>query len=203
MASHDDTPSVRGWARLRRTVVTFVVAVPLVGLGSCTAPDEPPPEQPALRLSTVHGAHHLRAGPRAAFESQVGDVLVDYVLGAFLGTYPRHDFVRGLGSFTKGAAQTATRDVDVVTAAKYAQATAVTATELTARLSFVVRHDVAIGATAHVLFRFTAEMPGGRTVPFTLRGRILLVHEGTTWFVFGYDLDRDDDGPAITAEVSP
>ena len=154
-----------------------------------------------MRVLTVHGAHHQRPGPRATLESQVGDVLVDYVLGAFLGTYPRHDFVRGLGSFTKRAAQFATRDVDVLTAVKYARATSVTATELTARLSFIVRHDVAIGATAHVLFKFVAEMPGGRTVPFTLSGRILLVKQDTTWFVFGYDLARDDE-PRITAEVS-
>jgi hypothetical protein len=203
MAPHDEARSGRQGARLRGAIATFIVALSLVGLGGCTPPEPPSPEQPALRLLTVHGAFQLRAGPRSVLESRVGDVLVDYVLGAFLGTYPRHDFVRGLGSFTKRLDQSATKDIDLLTAAKYAQATAVTATELTARLSFIVRKEVAIGATAHVLFRFAAELPGGRTVPFTLRGRILLVHEGTNWFVFGYDLDRDDDESGITAEVSP
>ena len=200
MASHDETSSVRGWARLRRTVATLIVAVPLAGLVSCTPSQQPPPEQPALRLSTVHGARQLRIGPAAAVQSQVGDVLVDYVLGAFLGEFPRDDFVRGFDSFTSGAARTATRDIDVLTAAKYAQATAVTARDLSARLSFVVRRDVAVGATAHVRFGFTAEMPGGRAVQFTLRGRILLVHEDRTWLVFGYDLALDE--PGLTVEVS-
>lgn len=144
----------------------------------------------------------MKPGPRSVLESQVGDVLTSYVLGAFLGDYPRENFVGGFESFTSGAAVSATRDIDLLTAAKYSRATAVTATDLSATLSFVREHDVAIGAAAHVRFAFAAEMPGGRTVPFTLRGRILLVREDTTWLVFGYDLARDDE-PGLTAEVSP
>jgi len=205
MAPHDEARSGRQGARLRGAIATFIVALSLVGLGGCTSPEPPSPEQPALRLTIAHGLGRWKPGIRTTLESQVGDVLANYVVGAFLGDYPRHDFVRGLGSFTSGAAVDASRDNKLLTAAKYARATAVTATDLSARLSFVTVHQAPVGAAAHVVFTFVAEMPGGRTVPFTLRGRILLVLEGTSWLVFGYDLTRDDEPGLVaeTPEVSP
>ena len=42
---------------------------------------------------------------RAELESEVGDVLSHYVVGAFLGDYPREKFVRAFDAFTGGAAR--------------------------------------------------------------------------------------------------
>jgi hypothetical protein len=201
-----------GTARGRRTggvrrplTAAALVGLLLSGAAGCNSPQQqqpPAPLGPALRLQTVHGAFHLRPGARAVLESAVGDALSDYVVGAFLGTYPRDDFVQAFDGFTAGAAREALRKIDLLTARKYRTARSVTAEDLSARLSFVLLGDTAVGVAAHVRFRFSAEYDDGRTESFSLVGRLLLVHEQSAWLIFGWDVGRSDL-PSQTGEVVP
>ncbi len=101
-------------------------------------PTSPPQPQPALAVETVSGAGDLAQETRTELETEVGGVLSDYVVEAFLGDFPREEFVQAFGSFTSGAARSAAGDIEQLTAARVQDATAVTATRLDARLSFLV-----------------------------------------------------------------
>ncbi|MFC7495244.1 MULTISPECIES: hypothetical protein [unclassified Nocardioides] len=205
----------RGWrCHGRRGAATrparhgAVAAVLLLGLlaGGCTGDDDPGPsttsEEPvALQIETVSGADRLDRSTRTDVEEQIGDVLSQYVVEGFLGTYPRGDFVRAYDSFTAGLVQDAAADLDVLTAASLGDAEAVRATRLDARLSLLADGDAVVGASAAIRFGFEATMPDGETRPFALRGRLLLEHRRGTWSFFGYDVTRSGDS-AVAGEVS-
>ena len=190
----------------RRATGTALLLVSLA-LAGCTA--EPPSgEDPpttsdsiALRVRTVHVAGSLDPEARAAAESEVGDVLSDYVVGAFLGDYPREDFVGSFESFTGNLARDAVRDINQLTANSLRSAEAVRATRLDANLSFVVDGSDVVGATASVRFAFEATV-GGDERPLSMRGRLLLIEEDGVWSVYGYDVVTDT-GEAVEAEVTP
>jgi hypothetical protein len=190
-----------------RGVSGAAVLLVSLALAGCT-PDQPagqaPPsttESVALRVRTVHVAGSLDPGARAEAESAVGDVLSGYVVGAFLGDYPREDFVGSFESFTGDLAQNAARDLDQLTANRVGEAEAVRATRLDADLSFVVEDSDVIGATASVRFAFEATL-GGDERPLGMRGRLMLMEEDDVWSVYGYDV-RTDSGEAVEAEVTP
>jgi hypothetical protein len=165
-------------------------------------PDPPQPTRPvALHVQTVYGARQLDASTRTQLETEVGDVLSRYVVRAFLGDYPRENFVSSFDSFTAGAARHAVEDLDLLTAARFADAAAVDATRLNARLSFLVHDEDVLGATAGVRFAFAASTGGGEPRLFTLRGRFVLVEEAGAWSIFEYDVARDD-GAAIRTGAS-
>lgn len=190
----------------RRATGTAVLLVS-VALGGCTSdPPEPPGSQPssesaALRVRTVHGAANLTPGARADAEGAVGDVLSGYVVRAFLGDYPREDFVGAFESFTGDLARDAAGDIDQLTANRFGEAESVRATRLDADLSFVAEDSDVIGATASVRFAFEATVDGEER-PLSMRGRLMLVEDDGAWSVFGYDV-RTDTGEAVEAEVSP
>jgi hypothetical protein len=114
----------------------------------------------------------------------------------------RENFVDAFDAFTGGAAASAAGDLDLLTANRYRDASSVRPTRLDARLSFLVDGKDVVGASARVDLRFEADLPGGDTVPFTLKGRLLLEEDEGTWSVFGYDVARDDAAP-VGAEVTP
>ncbi len=190
-----------------RGVTGAAVLLVSLALAGCTA-DPPggqaPPSTPdsvALRVRTVHSAESLTPDARAEAESAVGDVLSDYVVRAFLGDYPREDFVSSFESFTGDLARDAARDLDQLTANRVAQAEAVRATRLDADLSFLVQGADIIGATASVRFAFEATVDGSQR-PLSMRGRLMLVEEDDAWSVFGYDVVTDT-GNAVEAGVTP
>jgi hypothetical protein len=182
-----------------------VAALALLAAG-CSAggpPDEPDPPQSqevALRVETVAGADRLDEDTRAEVEAAVGELLSAYVVDAFLGTFPRQEFVRSFESFTSVAARDGAGHIDVLTAASARDATAVRATDLEARLSFLARAGTVHGSTATVHFAFDATMEDGSTRPLVLDGRFLLVPEGEGWSIFGYDVALDDGAP-VDAEL--
>ena len=190
----------------RRTASCVVVlALATVVLGGCTEetpPDEPVPSSVALGVETISGAEGLDDTTRTALETAVGDVLSGYVSRAFLGDFPREEFVPAFESFTSGAARRAARDIRRLTASPVQDATAVRATQLDARLSFLVQGERPLGATATVNFDFEATMPDGTVRPLSLQGRLMLDQRGGAWSVFGYDVALDD-GAAIATELSP
>ncbi|HWM73981.1 MAG TPA: hypothetical protein VNQ53_09580 [Nocardioides sp.] len=191
----------------RVTVVGVLAAVALAGaVAGCSgdpAEESPTPRASvALRVTTVEGTAGLDERTRTDLETEVGDVLSRYVVSAFLGDYPREDFVQSFDSFTSGAARRAVRDIDLLTAARFGDATSMRATQLDARLSFLVDGDDVIGTTAGLRFGFEATTGDGGPSPFTMRGRFMLVEEDGTWSVFGYDVSRDDGGP-VESGASP
>jgi len=181
-------PRTRWWLSVAATVAM---------LAGCTA--DPPestddgPEPAALEVRVVSCSGRADDDTRAAIEAGIGDTLSTYVVGAFLGDYPRDDFVRSFDVFTSGAARLATEDIDLLTASRFSEAEQVTATSLRARISCLVDGDDVVGASARVMFDFEAREKGAEAPrPFSLRGRLLLSRESSTWSVFGYDVSRDD-----------
>jgi len=181
----------RGWAATRVPALALAVGL----LAGCTGdPQEQPtpaPESVALSITTVPGGGKLTSDQRADVESEVAEVLTDYVVSGFLGDYPRTGFVQSFESFTSGLTRSAARDVESLTAAPYADAESVRATRLDTRLSFLVDEGVVVGTTAHVDFVFEATVDGEVT-PLELAGRLMLVDEDGIWRVFGYDVTTGD-----------
>ena len=113
-------PMVVDQGRVRVVLVALVVALaPALAACSDPEPDQPPPaeESVALRVETVRGAGKLPEQDRTEIETAVGDVLSQYVVGAFLGDFPREEFVASFESFTSGVAGSAAEDIDLLTAA--------------------------------------------------------------------------------------
>jgi hypothetical protein len=167
-------------------------------------PDKPPgPQNAALTVSSID-KEKLSDDTRARMESDVSDLLAGYVVGAFLGDYPRDDFVDGFADFTGGATEDAVRDIDVLSVAGFQEVTSVRATALDSRLSFFVDGRRVTGASAWVDFGFVVQ-DGETSRRVTLSGRFVLQREGGDWAVFGYDLERSGTGGSLTltAESSP
>ena len=168
----------------------------LAGMAACTgdATDDPDADAQsvALEVEIVSGADGLDETERTEVETGIGDVLSSYVVRGFLGDYPRDDFVRAFDSFTSGAAREAAQDIDLLTASRFSDATEVAATKLRARISCLVDGEDVVGATANVSFVFEATEVGDAVQPFSLKGRLMLVRQGGTWVVFGYDMAPRD-----------
>ena len=95
---------------------------------------------------TTAGPARIDEDTRARLESEVSDVLADYVVEGFLGDYPRGDFVQGLADFTNRAAELAVADIELVTALAFrAGQLGDGPTDLDAQLSFLVLDGEAVG----------------------------------------------------------
>jgi hypothetical protein len=198
----------RAPTQARAALAVPALACAVLAVAGCSGdrsedPDPPQPTRPvALQVKTVFGARGLDASTRTELETEVGDVLSRYVVRAFLGDYPRENFVSSFDSFTGGAARHAVEDLDLLTAARFADAAAVDATRLNARLSFLVDDEDVVGATAGVRFAFAVSQGEAEPRQFTLRGRFVLVEEAGAWSIFEYDVARDDGAAARTGESS-
>ena len=201
MAGMTRARGAHGGTRRRRATVLLVASALL---SSCSGDEPPEPSAPsgqmALSVQTVRGAGSLDEKAQADAETEVGDVLSHYVVEGFLGDYPREKFVGAFDAFTGRAAVSAARDIDLLTASRYREASSVGSTRLDARLSFLVNGQDVVGASAAVRLEFEAEQDGEVT-PFTLTGRLLLQEDQGTWSIFGYDVARDDAEP-VDAEAS-
>ena len=146
----------------------------------------------ALEVELAAGAEGLDTQARSEVQNDVGDVLSEYVVDGFLGDYPRENFVGSLEVFTAGAARGAARDIDLLTAARFASSDGVRATKLLAEVSCLTVGGEVAAATAHVDFGF--EVADGDRPPqrVSLRGRFMLTRVDDTWSIFGYDVVRDD-----------
>jgi len=169
------------------------VCVLLAGCSDGGSPDRPPDQSAvALQIRIVSGARGIDDRERAEAEQEIGDVLSAYVVSGFLGDYPREDFVQSFDSFTNGAARSAARDIDLLTAARFGDASTVTARRLTAAISCLAKDGNVVGATARVTLAFEASGLAGGTRTIKLSGRFMLVKDHATWNVFGYDVARAD-----------
>lgn len=200
-------PRRAGSAGMAAGLAAVFAAVLATGLlVACTAEESHPPpdaapENAALEVNTIP-ASRLDEKTRNRLEAEVSDVLAGYVVGGFLGDYPRSDFVRGLADFSSGVARSAGADIDLLTAARFADAAAVRATHLVVDLSFLVPDDREVGASAYVDFAFDVEHPDGSTQPITLTGRFALGVVDGEWSFITYDIVRDDGNGLPTEAVS-
>jgi hypothetical protein len=171
----------------------------VVALGACTGGDKPPPpdqhsDHVALELSMGPGADQLSSDARDQLQNDVASVLSTYVVDAFLGDYPRDDFVNALGTFTTGVVDDAAAHLDLVTGAGFGtDVQDVAATKLSATISTFAPKGKVVGATAVVDFAFDVTA-NGKTSESTRRGRLMLTPEDGTWKIFGFDLDPRPGG---------
>src|SRR4051794_25192543 len=165
----------------------------VVGLVACTDDTKEPPsdqhtDNAALELSLGPGVDELSTEARDQLQNDVGAVLSTYVVDAFLGDYPRQDFVDALGTFTTGVAARAAADLELLTGAGFgSDAEEVTATRLSATISSFAPDEKVVGVSAAVDFAFDVKA-GDATTEYTRRGRVMLVPESGTWKIFGYDM---------------
>jgi hypothetical protein len=178
---------------MRTTGRAIVALVLVVGAAACTDDDEaPPPDQHgdnvALELSLGPTAGELSTEARDELQNDVAAALSTYVVDAFLGDYPREDFVGALDTFTDGVASRAAKDIELLTGAGFGdRVDGVTATRLSATISSFAPGHEAVGVTAVVDFAFDVEA-NGKTTEQTRTGRLMLMPAGGTWKIFGYEL---------------
>lgn len=151
----------------------------------------------ALEVVLVEGGDGLDEEARAGVEADVGDAISQYLVGAFLGEFPRDDFVQSFAGFTSLAARGAAEDIDRLTAYRYKDADRVEATRLLVRISCLAEGDDVVGATAEVDFGFDVSGEAASS-EFALTGRFLLVEDDGQWSIFGYDVHRDDIGQDLS-----
>jgi hypothetical protein len=185
--------------RPRRALVVAVVGC-LVPVGACTGDTDDPappggdgPKSVALQLSIGPGADDLDSGTRDELQNDVGRVLSTYVVDAFLGDYPRDDFVKALDAFTSGVTQKAATDLEEITGAGFKDADTVVATRLAASIAAFAPGRDALGASAHVDLAFDVTQDGS-TREVTVQGRLMLTPVDGQWKIFGYQLRTDDPG---------
>ena len=114
-------------------------------------------------MKTVYGAGELDESTRTELETEVGDVLSRYVVRAFLGDYPRENFVPAFDSFTGGRHASAAEDIDVLTGARFAGRRRGRRHPSGRRLSFLVTTRTSWGRPRGVRFAF--EAAGRRRAP--------------------------------------
>ena len=191
----------------RRLVVAALVAALLTGAAACTADESRPPrpDEPAagvaLQVESLK-VPGIDEETRTRLESEVGDVLSRYIVGGFLGDYPRGDFVRGLADFTDTLADNGGVDLAGLTLAGVDGVTSVRATRLRAQLSYFDPGGKAVGATAFLDLSFEVTLQDGSTRRVARTGKLVLGRSGDTWQVVGYDLCCTEDGDAVDAEVT-
>ena len=191
----------------RRLVVAALVTALLTGLAACTADESrpPAPDEPgtevALQVDSLK-APGIDEETRTRLEAEVGDVLGRYIVGGFLGAYPRSDFVRGLADFTDTLADDGGVDLGGLTLAGVDGVTSVRATRLKARLSYFDPGANAIGATAFLDLAFDVTLEDGSVREVTRTGKLVLGKPGDGWQVMGYDLCCTDDGEPVDAGVT-
>jgi hypothetical protein len=192
----------------RRVVVALLVAL-LSGLlwvlGACTADDSQPPgpddpgQDVALRVVSLESPG-IDEETRSELEGEVGDILAGYIVGGFLGDYPREDFVRSLADFSNRLADNGGQDLPVLTLSGTAGIRSVRATRLHARLSYFDPGSGVVGATAFIDLAFDVTLADGSTLTATRTGKLVLGREDGDWRVTGYHV-VGDDGAAVQAKA--
>lgn len=202
--------------RLRGPVGGLVAtALLLLAAAGCTGSDDRKATQSPLPRRSVGSAATLQARPvpmdvrvakvvgsrlkrpqEAEIEQQVSRVLSRYFDAAFLaGEYPRKDFSKALEGFSRGAAQRAASDRDLLTNAGIGPTTESVAPRVKlARLDLLVPGRFVAGLTARVRLVFLQKRTDGADQRVTVAGRLMMSRTKTgPWQIFGYDLTRSSE----------
>lgn len=189
-----------------------------LGLTSCTAdtaptapPSEPPrttagttttlePEPVAARVRVTRVAGWMRPRDREVLARRVGAVVMSYLDDAYLaGEQPRTSFDGAFPTFTRGAARSARRHLELTTnAALGSQASAVVPRRRTAYLAVLSPTGVATGVTAQVHLEYLVERGDAPSRSVTVRGRLMLTRVDGEWRIFGYDLTRGESAGKVS-----
>jgi hypothetical protein len=178
----------------------------------CTSDDEGESAPPPLPSRSVRSEATLEAKPvptqvtlakvvggkldkerRNRLEDQVSRVVSDYFDAAFLGgDYPRDDFDRALGTFSRGAEARAKGDRALLTNAEIGTTTeAVVPRAKKVRLYVLVPNRSIAGLTARIRLVFVQESTDGADQRVTVTGRLLMNRKKSgPWQIFGYDVTR-------------
>ena len=189
----------------RRVVVAALLAALLSGLGACTSDDSQPPEPEqsagdvALQLVSIK-TPGIDEKTRTELESEVGDLVANYIVEGFLGDYPREDFVRSLADFSNSLADDGGQDLAVLTLSGTPEITGVRATRLHVQLAYFNPRGEVVGATAFLDLAFDVTLADGSTRADTRSGKLVLGRQDGDWRVIGYKLCCFD-GDAVQAET--
>ena len=185
------------------TLGVLLAGVLLAGmlLAGCTSDGSSPPTpsgspagEVALSVTSVR-TPGVDEDTRTRLEAEIGDVVATYVVGGFLGDYPRTDFARSLTGFSVGLAEEGGRDLDVLTLSELAAAakvSSVRATRLDVQLAYFTPGGEAQGATAFLDLGFEVTLEDGTTLEVARTGKLVLTKRGE-WHVVGYRLCCGDD----------
>ncbi len=170
----------------------------LVGCDSGDAIGESPDASPGShaadlpKVATVITIDHgegMDAARQAKVIDRVTAVIDPWFDEAFLGEFPRSDFAPAFVSFTKGAAEDAQRDLDLLSSSGIAdQIDSATATNRRVRLDVFAPDGHPRGVTANFVLDF--ETTGDLEEQLRVHGALYLAKSLGEWKVFGYDVDE-------------
>lgn len=133
----------------------------------------------------------LKNGPAEQALAEVTAVVDAWIDAAFGGDYPRTDFTAAFAAFTKDARALAEKQAGVLTNADLGgELAAVEITERKVRVDLVGTGRKPAGATARVDVGLDLGDAGADRVT----GRLLLSPSADGWQVFGFDVQRGQEG---------
>lgn len=202
-------------ARFRRVVAVLACVSCLLGTAACTdepgsaptAPASSVPPSAATGPSTTIEARpvplevevvrvvgsRMRLPQKQFVERQVARTLSAYFDAAYLGgEYPRTDFSRAFGTFTRGAQARARADRGLLSNARNGgDIVSVRPVRKRALLDVLLPGENVAGITARIRLVLDEEHKDGSVHRITVTGRLLLTRQtGGGWKVFGYDVAR-------------
>lgn len=188
--------------RARSALVSAVALVMLAGAAGCDSGDDIQGDEDGSSTSdraedtpevttetSVERSEGLSAARQASLAEKVTAVLDPWFDHAFLGDFPRSDYSAAFSGFSKGAAEDAQRDLDVMTSSAIAdQIDTATATNRRVRLDVFAPDGHPHGATANFVLDFTTT--GDLEQHLRVHGALYLAKYKGEWQVFGYDVDQ-------------
>jgi hypothetical protein len=187
--------------RARSALVSGVAALLLAGAAGCDSGDaigEGPDESPASHgsdvpavptVTTIQHGEGMDAARQAKVVNGVTAVIDPWFDEAFLGDFPRSDFAPAFAGFTKGAAEDAQRDLDLLSSSGIAdQIDSATATNRRVRLDVFAPDGHPRGVTANFVLDF--DTTGDLEEHLRVHGSLYLAKDKGEWKVFGYDVDE-------------
>jgi len=146
------------------------------------------PDVPTV-ITLQNVGQQLDADHRTRVKDGVTAVLDPWLEGAFLGDFPREGYTAAFAGFSKGAAEDAERDLDLLSNQAIAdQIDSATATKRRVRLDVFAPEGHPRGVTAHFVLDFTTA--GDLEESMRVRGDLYLAKDKGEWKIFGYDIDQ-------------
>ena len=198
-------PCSRPRRRATRTAAAVALTVLLgVPLGACSGDDGdpgaarpggassgategPPPVETTAKMGNVTG--QLSGARRARLVTQVTDVVDGWIDSAFLGDYPRSDFVDAFPGFSEGAADDARTDGALMSNKPLgADLTEVVALQRRLSVDALAVKGRAVAVTARVVL--TMRLSGEVNRKERVAGSLFMTYREGGWQAFGYDVTR-------------
>jgi hypothetical protein len=188
--------------RARSALISAVALLLVPGIAGCDSGDdigggeEGSPSDRATedtQVTTVttlqNVGNKLDEVRRLRVKHAVTAVVDPFFDGAFLGDFPRSDWSAAFAGFTRGAADDAQGDLDVLSNADIAdQIETATATRRRVRVDVFALDGHPKGATAHFVLDFGTE--GDLNATMRVRGDLYLAKDQGEWKIFGYDVGQ-------------